>query len=92
MEVLFLGLITGIIAAMIASNKGRGTGNWFVLGFLFSIAAIIILLILKPIEENVAKKEGLMKCTKCAEWIKREATVCKHCGHDIGQAQEGEAT
>ena len=31
----------------------------------------------------VSANEQLRKCLFCAEWIRREATVCKHCHRDV---------
>lgn len=38
--------------------------------------------------ENLATKDGTqaVKCPYCADWVKAEAKVCKHCGRDIEAA------
>lgn len=32
---------------------------------------------------GVSRGEKNKKCPHCAEWIKAEAKVCKHCGRDV---------
>jgi hypothetical protein len=33
-----------------------------------------------------SKNDRQRKCPFCAEWIKREALVCKHCGKNVPKA------
>lgn len=43
---LVIAVVMGIACAVIAGNKGRRGGLWFVLGFLFSLISLVIILIL----------------------------------------------
>lgn len=35
---------------------------------------------------GVTRHDARRKCPHCAEWIKPEASVCKHCGRDVPKA------
>ena len=37
----------------------------------------------KQVKETKKEKSSLVQCPYCAEDIKKEAKVCKHCGKDI---------
>ncbi len=52
-------LVMGAITAAIASSKGRNTVAWFLLGALFSLFAIILVLVLPNLKEIKAKEERL---------------------------------
>ena len=74
-----------LLCGSIASNKGRSAFGYFLLSFLLSpIVGLIAVLIAKEdkkaIEEKSIKTGNLIKCPDCAELIKSEAKVCKHCG------------
>jgi len=76
------GLITGIIA----SNKGRSGFLWFLIGFLLSVLGIVLALVTKKDSQTLESKalaSGTQKkCPYCAELIKTEAIICKHCNRE----------
>lgn len=47
-------IIFGGACAIIAANKNRDPLGWFVLGFLFSIIALIVIAALSPAEKSSA--------------------------------------
>jgi hypothetical protein len=84
MEVLIIfWLMCGALAAMIASSKGGSGLVGFIVGALFGPFGIAFAFFLggddgkdaKAIADGAAKK-----CPKCAELVKSEAVICKHCG------------
>ena len=77
------------IPALIAKNKGRDFVFWYLYGFLiFPVALINSLAISPSIEglEQQALDNGKRKCPFCAEMVKFEAKICKHCGGQLPQA------
>jgi hypothetical protein len=76
----FLGLIT----AVIADKKGRNSVIWWFFGTALFIVALPLILILDPIEGSGHKK----RCPKCAEWIGRQAMVCRFCCYEYGPTDD----
>jgi len=76
------GLITGIIG----SNKGRSGFLWFVIGFLLAPLGIVLALVIKKDNQTLESKAIALgtqkKCPFCAELIKNEAIICKHCNRE----------
>ena len=76
---LFWALVGGIIGTIINVKKGWNGPVGFLGGALLG-PVLVWLLLLTP--EN---SEGLgnRKCPYCAEMVKKEASVCKHCRKDL---------
>jgi hypothetical protein len=79
MEFLFMFLLFWLGAAAVvavgANTRGRDSTGWFLLAILISPLLAGLFLIALP-----RGTRGQRKCPSCAEYIKTEATVCKHCG------------
>lgn len=86
MEWLLLWMASGVLCAVIASSRGRSTVGWLLLGALFGIFAIVGVIALPTVTSDEAPPASThKKCPFCAEFIRVDAKVCKHCGRDLPQ-------
>lgn len=80
-------LICGIIAAVIYSNKGRSGLTAFIVGFLFGPIGVILAALTPAdtaaVERKAVTTGSMKKCPFCAELVRAEATVCKHCQREL---------
>ena len=90
MDYLLLWIGCGVFSAIIAGSKGRSFGGWLVLGLIFGVFALLAAGFMPKVEEQNEAQEvpaepdkAERKCPFCAEMIKAEAIVCKHCGRDV---------
>lgn len=95
MEVVVFGLaIAALVGVLIAESKGRSKAEGLGLGCLLGPIGWLIEALLPSKKEETAT-QGVQhptrsessrprrKCPYCAEYILREAKVCKHCGRDV---------
>ncbi|MBH9742251.1 zinc ribbon domain-containing protein [Vibrio navarrensis] len=88
MFVVILWLIFSICVGALASNKGRSGFGYFLISLILSpLIGLIIVLVISPVaakvEEAAIESGEFKKCPKCAELVKREAVICKHCQAEL---------
>lgn len=79
-------VLSGIAGSVIGSNKGR-SGDGFALGFFLGPLGLLIAVFMKPnttrMEADALATGESRKCSFCAELVKAEAIICKHCGKEL---------
>lgn len=98
MEIVIGWLIFSLVAAWIASSKGRSGLGVFVLSVLLSpLIGIIVALVMQRADKIEATQvvhggvsREFWKCPFCAEAVRFEALKCKHCGSDLSTPEVAE--
>lgn len=86
MEILIIAVLIGLIPAAIARGKGKSFGLWWFYGAAIFIVALPHAIFMRADERALESKQlssGMKKCPSCAELIKQDARVCKHCQRDV---------
>ena len=81
LSVMFLWFLFGAVALVIANSKERSGCGWFIAGCLFGPFALVVAALPSLARDpNAPTPKTHVKCPDCAELIRIEARVCKHCG------------
>lgn len=78
--------VWGICIAIIANSKGLNPIYWFLYGFFLSIISLVHVLVKLPTKEEIEFRHydlGKDKCHVCAEWINKEAKICRYCQTEL---------
>ncbi|TKB50026.1 zinc ribbon domain-containing protein [Ferrimonas aestuarii] len=67
-----------------ASGKGRPGFLFFIISLILSpLIGLIIAIVIGPntavVEKEALSSGSVIKCPSCAELVKSEAKICKHC-------------
>lgn len=62
-------------SAIEGSNKQIEAGLLIIIGLPLAVAGAFLW------------RASIKKCPACAEWIKKKATICKHCNSVVGGSQ-----
>ena len=73
MELIFIWLACGVVAALIGNRKGEGCLA-FVVGVLLGPLGILIALF---------SRGNRKTCPHCKELVHRDASACSHCQRDV---------
>ena len=86
--IFIIWLIFAVLVGAYASSKGRSGVGFFLIAVLLSpLIGFIIAAIVQPIRANTEAKAletgDVKKCPNCAELVKAEARLCKHCHSEL---------
>jgi len=79
---LFWLLFGALIGAYAAQRKGFSTVGGLLGGALLGPFALLMFFV-----SGVSSGDQQRKCPFCAEWVKPEAKVCKHCHKELPPAK-----
>lgn len=82
MELLLLVWIgSAVVCWIVANNKARFAGGWFLLGLILGPLVVLAAIALPSLEKdvNAPTAKTHVKCPDCRELVIAEAKVCKHC-------------
>lgn len=78
MMFIVVAIVFGVIAALVATEKGRSPIGWFFTGFLvgpFSLAVIAL--------PRKLRAGRYSECPACFEVVREDASVCRYCGTEF---------
>ena len=89
---LLVFLMSGFICAQMAKDRGRSAWAWGCLGLMLGPIAFLIIFLISPDYKAIEQRgveEGLMRrCPRCAEWVRKEANLCRYCGSELASLED----
>lgn len=86
-QIVLYAAILGLIPATIGYLKGKRFLIWWIYGTLVFIVALPASILMKKditaLERRQLRSGHMKRCAYCAELIRAEARVCKHCGREF---------
>jgi hypothetical protein len=86
-------LCAGIVGVIAQHARGRNGGGWFLLALVISplLAFILVMCLPKRLTRQQIRKgleyfKTVRECPFCAETVKLQAKVCKHCHSELPAA------
>ena len=74
----------GVLGAMIANNKGNSGCVGILLGLILGPIGLLLTFFSSDNKDELRRRTGdTKKCPYCAEFVKSDAIVCKHCGRSL---------
>lgn len=85
MEIFWFWLGIAVVTGVAGSSRGRSGFGWFILGAMFSIVALLLVLVLPSRQEYLTapSPDTHVRCPDCREMVYRDARKCKHCGTSL---------
>lgn len=87
---IVLWFVLSILVGLYANSKGRSAIAYFLLSMALSpVVGMALAIIAEPdidvIEKKAISAGKFRKCPYCAELVKKEAKICKHCGKEVAK-------
>lgn len=82
-----------VLSGVLAARRGRSVIGFLLISLLLSpLISIVVVLLVGKSEKGMERKalaNGYKKCPACAELVRREAKICKHCGTEFEAPPKG---
>jgi hypothetical protein len=73
-------LVLAVACGIFADKRGRSGVGWFFIALLASPLVAGVFLLVIPEKTPASQFSILRRCNSCREQIRRDASICKHCG------------
>lgn len=73
----FLWIFFAVMTMVVAMAKNRNAVGWLAIGVVLPIISLIVVSVMPGLQAA----ESMKKCPECAEFVLKDAKVCKHCGN-----------